>query len=145
MYKRQTQGIDSSSINFTELEDLALQGISKSVPGRKLAQRTTSAQNAFASISDPFYMNRSQYYIDQSNITGAWKYTTGSPTIIIAVIDTGLALTHPDLAGSLWINKGEIPGNGIDDDGNGYVDDVNGYDFAGQCSQPGEWNLLTCI
>jgi subtilisin family serine protease len=49
----------------------------------------------------------------------------------IPVLDTGVDLDHPDLAGQLWINVGEIPGNGIDDDGNGYVDDIYGYDFHG--------------
>ncbi len=50
--------------------------------------------------------------------------------IVVAHFDTGVWLTHPDLAGRLWVNPGEIAGNGRDDDGNGYVDDVNGYDFA---------------
>lgn len=50
---------------------------------------------------------------------------------VVAVIDTGVQLDHPDLKDSLWRNVAEIPNNGIDDDGNGYVDDVHGYDFAG--------------
>ncbi len=49
---------------------------------------------------------------------------------IIALIDTGMETTHPDLAENLWLNPGEIAGNGIDDDNNGYVDDINGYDFV---------------
>ncbi|MHB8077804.1 MAG: S8 family serine peptidase [Candidatus Krumholzibacteriia bacterium] len=50
--------------------------------------------------------------------------------IVVAHFDTGVWLTHPDIANRLWVNAGEIPGNGLDDDGNGYVDDVYGYDFA---------------
>jgi subtilisin family serine protease len=50
--------------------------------------------------------------------------------IVVGIIDTGLDVTHPDLVSNLWINPGEISGNGLDDDGNGYVDDVHGYDFA---------------
>jgi subtilisin family serine protease len=50
--------------------------------------------------------------------------------VVVAVIDTGLDLTHPDIVSNLWTNPGEIPNNGLDDDGNGYVDDVHGYDFA---------------
>ena len=47
----------------------------------------------------------------------------------MALIDTGVDAGHPDLAGSLWVNADEIPGDGIDNDGNGYVDDVNGWNF----------------
>ena len=49
----------------------------------------------------------------------------------MAVIDGGADIVHEDLRGSLWVNEGEIPGNGIDDDGNGYVDDVHGWNFLG--------------
>lgn len=59
----------------------------------------------------------------------AWATTTGDPRLIVAVIDTGVDISHPDLAGNVWRNPGEIPGNGIDDDRNGYVDDVHGWDF----------------
>jgi len=52
-----------------------------------------------------------------------------SKTIIVAVIDSGIDIEHEDLAGKIWINDDEIPGNGIDDDNNGYIDDVNGWNF----------------
>lgn len=60
----------------------------------------------------------------------AWNITTGSDRVVIAVIDTGVEITHPDLAANIWTNPLEIPGNGVDDDGNGFIDDVNGWDFA---------------
>jgi len=56
----------------------------------------------------------------------AWDVTTGNQNSVVMVIDTGIDYNHPDLAPNLWVNPGEVPGNGIDDDGNGYVDDVYG-------------------
>ncbi|PCJ66841.1 MAG: peptidase S8 [Bacteroidetes bacterium] len=52
--------------------------------------------------------------------------------IIVAVIDDGVNVDHPDLQGRIWINPAEVAGNGIDDDGNGYVDDVYGWNFIGK-------------
>ena len=52
-------------------------------------------------------------------------------TVIVAVLDSGVDVEHEDLKDNVWINAGEIPDNGIDDDGNGYIDDVNGWNFIG--------------
>lgn len=52
-------------------------------------------------------------------------------TVIVAVIDSGIDIEHEDLKNVVWINTGEIPGNGIDDDGNGYIDDIHGWNFLG--------------
>ena len=57
----------------------------------------------------------------------AWNGETGSPDILVGVIDSGIDYTHPDLTANIWINPGEIAGNGIDDDQNGVIDDVHGY------------------
>lgn len=54
----------------------------------------------------------------------------GDNRAVIAVIDDGVQLDHPDLSANIWVNSGEIAGNNIDDDGNGYIDDINGYDFV---------------
>mgnify|MGYP000989207762 CR=1 FL=1 len=77
------------------------------------------------------------------DVTGVWKdcfdpakkEAPGKGTVV-AVIDTGVDYTHKDLADNIWVNEGEIPGNGIDDDGNGYVDDVYGVDFVDGDSDP---------
>ena len=77
------------------------------------------------------------------DVTGVWKdcfdpakkEAPGKGTVV-AVIDTGVDYTHKDLADNIWVNEGEIPGNGIDDDSNGYVDDVHGVDFVDGDSDP---------
>ena len=52
-------------------------------------------------------------------------------TVLVAVIDGGVDIEHEDFEGKIWINEGEVPNNGIDDDGNGYVDDIHGWNFLG--------------
>ena len=82
-------------------------------------------------------------YQKQVNVDKAWKYLEdngkdagGDSSVIVAVIDTGVDYNHIDLRQNIWINKGEIPGNGIDDDDNGYVDDVYGWNFVGNNNDP---------
>ncbi|CAE8635144.1 unnamed protein product [Polarella glacialis] len=74
----------------------------------------------------------------------AWEHFTGTKNsrgIVLAVIDTGIDYKHKELKDQMWVNPGEIAGNGIDDDGNGYVDDVHGYDFANDDGDPMDDNV----
>ncbi len=68
--------------------------------------------------------------------TEAWDTATGSPGVLVAIIDSGIDYNHPDLDANVWTNPGEIAGNGVDDDSNGYVDDVRGYDFIDRDADP---------
>ena len=128
---------------------------SKDVPVAKVAEYLSSSENvetveysrALEVASFPFNeSSRSQEYQWHYNNTGrvftsstvagadarvydAWELCTGSPDVIVAVIDQGVKFDHEDLAANMWQNPGEIAGNGIDDDENGYIDDIYGYNF----------------
>jgi len=77
------------------------------------------------------------WHLPQISAPDAWDVTTGSREIIVAVLDAGVDIDHPDLEPNLWTNPGEIAGNGIDDDQNGFADDVHGWDFVRRDSDPG--------
>lgn len=79
--------------------------------------------------TDPLYAM--QWGLSRIHAPGAWATVTGSPEVTIAVIDSGIDAAHPDLAGQLWVNPGEIAGNGLDDDNNGHIDDIHGWNIYG--------------
>ena len=82
-----------------------------------------------ATPNDPMWSNSALYGLTKISAPAAWDTTTGSPSVVVANIDTGMRYTHEDLAANMWTNPGEIQGNGVDDDGNGFADDYYGYDF----------------
>jgi len=94
----------------------------------RLDSRTGSGLDSIP--NDPYYSSYQSPYLDRMQMPAAWDYTTGRPQVVIAVLDTGVDMAHPDLQGGIWTNPDEAPGNGIDDDGNGFVDDIHGWDFA---------------
>ena len=85
--------------------------------------------------NDPHF--EEQWNLSVIDMPGAWAIEKGDPEVIIAVVDTGFDYTHEDLASQTWVNAGEIPDNGIDDDNNGYIDDVRGWDFSEPPSSDG--------
>ncbi|PWI48224.1 hypothetical protein CEE45_07905 [Candidatus Heimdallarchaeota archaeon B3_Heim] len=91
-------------------------------------------------LSQPIFVHAlsASYYwnLQEVGIPGAWMYSQGSSEITVAIIDSGVDFTHPDLQNSRWENPGEIPNNGWDDDNNGYIDDYVGWDFQDNDNNP---------
>ena len=78
--------------------------------------------------NDPMYPE--QWNLPLMKLPQAWAIEKGDRNVVIAIIDSGIDYRHDDLAPKAWINPGEVPENGLDDDGNGYIDDVYGWDFT---------------
>lgn len=110
----------------------------KSDPNVEAVEKDQQA-TLFNTPNDPFYSTSGNilptmadmYGLGSINAEQAWDITTGSSDVVVAVIDSGVDYTHPDLADNIWVNTAEIPANGIDDDLNGYIDDLNGWDYDG--------------
>jgi subtilisin family serine protease len=88
-----------------------------------------------------------QWYLENTGQSGglidadmdaqeAWALEVGDPSVIVSVIDSGTSIFHQDLAANIFVNAGEIEGNGLDDDNNGRIDDVRGWDFANNDNDP---------
>lgn len=88
----------------------------------------------FLTPNDPSF--GSQWGLNIIGAPTAWNYFSTGSNIVIAIVDDAVERTHADLSPNLWVNPGEINGNGIDDDGNGYIDDINGWDVASNDNNP---------
>ena len=97
-----------------------------------------------APAGDPDFAK--QYHLDNTGQTGgkagadikakaAWQQTKGAG-VTVALVDTNIDITHPDIAANAWTNQGEVAGNNIDDDNNGYIDDVHGWNFVNNTNKP---------
>ena len=92
------------------------------------AVASTLGQAPFADV--PSFGEANDWGANLINAPEVWDKNYTGQGIIVAVLDTGVDRNHPDLNDNIWVNSGDIPGNGRDDDGNGYVDDVYGWNFA---------------
>lgn len=121
--------------------------VSAPASGRGVELRAAAAARGLSTASngrvkladvpnDPYFSSQTQFFpvnddADEHWIEG-WALMNNASSAIVAIIDSGIDVTHPDLAGNLWINEAEANGeDGVDDDGNGFVDDVNGWNFVG--------------
>jgi subtilisin family serine protease len=93
------------------------------------------APSSLATPTDSLF--RQQWALRDARVPRAWRTSVGGK-VTVAILDTGIDASHPDLAGNLWTNPGEIAGNGVDDDRNGFVDDVHGADMVGGDGDPAD-------
>ncbi|HMJ97189.1 MAG TPA: S8 family peptidase [Thermoleophilaceae bacterium] len=91
--------------------------------------------SSLAAPTDRFFGQ--QWALRDARVPRAWRTSIGGE-VTVAVLDTGIDASHPDLAGNLWTNPGEIAANGVDDDGNGFVDDVHGADMVNADGDPAD-------
>ncbi len=112
---------DGVSIDAAIAQLEAVHGIAFAEPAYAMTRADVPA--------DPLY-RREAAYLEVERAPEAWSIETGKSSVLVAVLDTGIDVSHPDLQGRIWTNRREIAGNGVDDDGNGCIDDVHGCAFV---------------
>ncbi|MCK5534744.1 S8 family serine peptidase, partial [bacterium] len=125
----------------TTLEELS--EIYKNCPEIELVE-PNHIYDICSSPNDPYYNSstswgqsyRDMWGLHKIGLSHAWEIEKGNASIIVAVVDTGIDHTHPDITHNIWHNSGEIPDNGIDDDHNGYIDDTIGWNFTNNSNDP---------
>ncbi|MBK9335956.1 MAG: S8 family peptidase [Lewinellaceae bacterium] len=128
-------GFDESTVD----PNLAL-AVARRLPDVQVAQWNRRVYERGTFPNDPDWFKQEDMAL--IGMTDAWDVTTGGltpagDTIVVAVLEKGALLTHPDLTPNVWFNWAEIPNNNIDDDGNGYVDDFRGWNPRTQSDHPG--------
>jgi subtilisin family serine protease len=135
---------DNPAVEYTEpnyiysIDDFE---VGEMITAEEAGKKSTTNSMLPIEVNDPLYSSQSN--ITATNIDDVWdQYTTGDGSQVIAILDTGVDYTHPDLEANIWINEAELNGvEGYDDDGNGYVDDIRGWDFINIDNAPLDDNM----
>lgn len=101
----------------------------------------SSADPSSADPSSPEPLTPVSWNLQRINAPQVWQRGIQGKGAIVAIVDSGVSIHHPDIKPNLWRNRGEIPNNGLDDDGNGFVDDVRGWDFINNDNNPRDGEL----
>lgn len=115
--------------------DITTFGVSVKEQPRNPQMNNTDLRFNDPDLPDQWHYHNDGKRLDKSfleadiNLFEAWEHETGKPNVIVSVVDGGIDVNHEDLVDNLWTNKGEIPGDNIDNDDNGYVDDIHGWNF----------------
>lgn len=129
----QTWDADNSAVEQWLSQSPTVESFS---PDRSLHIEAIPNDSSFTSLWGLHNTGQSGGVIDADiDAPEAWDITTGSSSIVVAVIDTGIDYNHPDLLDNIWTNPWEVA-NGVDDDGNGFIDDLHGWDFYNNDNNP---------
>ena len=128
-------------LNFHRIRLAPGRSVTSAIAALRLQGDVISAEPNFIrqivlTANDPYWSDGTLWGLRKIQADAAWNLSTGSATVVVADLDTGINYNHPDLAANVWRNPGEIAGNGIDDDHNGYIDDVFGIDTANNDRDP---------
>lgn len=127
-------GENLATVEFNNMEEINKRVLELTLSGEIEYAEPDVKAYALSAPNDPLY--GSQWAHQKVQSSKAFDISTGSQSVVVAMIDSGVDYTHPDIAPNMWINTKEVAGNGVDDDRNGYVDDIYGYDFANNDSNP---------
>ncbi|GMH38076.1 hypothetical protein BSKO_05960 [Bryopsis sp. KO-2023] len=140
-------GVDDIQLHFVgKSVGLSIFNVRDETTKHRIAEKLANCSEIIECVEEDMQLNLlatpndvrfpEQWNLRQIGAEDAWNRSTGSQRVVVTVIDTGIDYNHPELWNNMWVNEGEIPGNGIDDDQNGYVDDYYGYDFKNEDGDP---------